>query len=64
MVVELQLPGGQVVNSIASPLKIPTQPVQVRLPPPLLGQQTEEILNELLGYNSDNISELREQSVI
>ena len=64
MVVELELPGGQVVNSIASPLKIPTQPVQVRLPPPLLGQHTDEILDELLSYKSAKILQLREQSVI
>ncbi|MEX1143501.1 MAG: CoA transferase [Anaerolineales bacterium] len=64
MVVELELPGGQVVNSMASPLKIPTQPVQMRLPPPLLGQQTDEILTELLSYRADKISQLREQSIV
>lgn len=64
MIVEQELPGGENVRMLASPLKIPTQPVGIRFPPPLLGQHTEQVLGELLGYDSDKINILREQSAI
>jgi crotonobetainyl-CoA:carnitine CoA-transferase CaiB-like acyl-CoA transferase len=49
---------------LTSPLKIPTAPTTVRLPPPHLGQHTEAILQELLGYAPDQIAALRENGVI
>jgi crotonobetainyl-CoA:carnitine CoA-transferase CaiB-like acyl-CoA transferase len=49
---------------LTSPLKIPTTPTTVRLPPPHLGQHTEAILHELLGYAPDQIAALRENGVI
>jgi formyl-CoA transferase len=49
---------------LTSPLKIPTAPTTVRLPPPHLGQHTEAILHELLGYAPDQIAALRENGVI
>jgi len=64
MIVEQELSGGEKVRMLASPLKIPTQPVNVRFPPPLLGQHTEQILVELLGYENKKIKTLREQSAI
>lgn len=64
MIVEQELPGGEKVRMLASPLKIPTQPVKIRFPPPLLGQHTEQILSELLGYDNDKIKLLKEQSAI
>ena len=36
------------------PLKMSTTPVEYRLPPPLMGEHTEEVLNEL-GYRDDEI---------
>ena len=33
-------------------------------PAPLLGQHTEEVLNELFGYSKEKIAELREEGVI
>jgi glutaryl-CoA transferase len=45
------------------PYRIKDRPLEVRYPPPLLGEQTEEILRDL-GYNSWTIAELREQGAI
>lgn len=49
---------------LTSPLKIPTAPTDVRLPPPYLGQHSDDILQEILGYAPDQIAALREEGVI
>ena len=52
MIVQLEHPSLGVVRSIANPVKLSDTPVSYRLPPPLLGEHTAEIL-ESLGYSSD-----------
>lgn len=64
LVVEGTLPDGEKVRMLASPLKFQDQAFEVRLPPPLLGQHSDEILREVLGYDSAVIDELRLQKVI
>jgi crotonobetainyl-CoA:carnitine CoA-transferase CaiB-like acyl-CoA transferase len=34
-------------------------PVRTDLPPPLLGQHTDEVLRELLNYSDEKLSELK-----
>jgi crotonobetainyl-CoA:carnitine CoA-transferase CaiB-like acyl-CoA transferase len=36
-------------NLAVSPLKISDTPVEYRLPPPLMGEHTEQVLRELYG---------------
>ncbi|MHC4341443.1 MAG: CaiB/BaiF CoA transferase family protein [Planctomycetota bacterium] len=43
------------------PVKYSKTPGSVRLPPPLLGEHTEEILEGVLGYDAREITELRAQ---
>jgi len=64
MKVNMQHPTADSVPVVGSPLVIPTAPVAYRLPPPLLGEHTEEILKELLGYDQDDVEELRKLRVI
>jgi formyl-CoA transferase len=45
------------------PYRIKDKPLEVRYPPPLLGEQTDDILRGL-GYESRTISELKEQGAI
>ncbi len=52
------------VPIVASPLNVTTAPPEVRLPPPTLGQHTEEILVEVLGYPPSKIEQLRSEKVI
>ena len=46
------------------PYKLSHTPAEVHHPPPLLGEHTEKILVELLGYSPENVSILHEQGTI
>jgi crotonobetainyl-CoA:carnitine CoA-transferase CaiB-like acyl-CoA transferase len=46
------------------PYKLSQTPAEVHLPPPLLGEHTEKVLKELLGYSAEDVSHLRERGVI
>jgi crotonobetainyl-CoA:carnitine CoA-transferase CaiB-like acyl-CoA transferase len=48
---------------VASPMKLSATPVQYRLPPPLLGEHTNEVLQEL-GWRMDEVEALRNLGVI
>lgn len=64
MLVNMPHPTAGSVRMVGSPLKIPTSPAVVRLPPPLLGEHTEQILKEMLGYDRIKIQILRNARVI
>lgn len=63
MLIELPHPTAGNVPLVGSPLKFSATPVDYRLPPPLLGQHTDEILLEL-GYSAEQISALRAEGVL
>ncbi|MCI4439726.1 CaiB/BaiF CoA-transferase family protein [Tibeticola sp.] len=49
---------------VASPLKLSATPVRHDRPPPLLGQHTDEVLREWLGWDAARIDDLRSKGVI
>jgi crotonobetainyl-CoA:carnitine CoA-transferase CaiB-like acyl-CoA transferase len=49
---------------VASPLKLGATPVRTDLPPPLLGEHTEEVLRELLHCDSERLAALRAAKAI
>lgn len=55
---------GQDVPSVANPVDFSATEVSYRRAPPLLGEHTEEVLREWLGYSDEAIAELREKSAI
>lgn len=55
---------GDPVSMLASPLKIPSRPTSIRYPPPKLGQHSQEILGELLGYSTEQVESFREKKII
>ncbi len=61
---EISHPENGTIPLVASPLRIPTSPVQIRYLPPKLGEHTEEILQELLQYDISQITTLRQENVI
>ena len=64
MVTNWQHPLQPQLRLVSSPMKLSGTPVQCRLAPPLLGQHTEQILQELLGLDGDEIQELQRRAVI
>ena len=48
------------VPLVGSPIKFSKTPVKYTLPPPRLGEHTQEVLANLLGYSEDQIRELNQ----
>jgi crotonobetainyl-CoA:carnitine CoA-transferase CaiB-like acyl-CoA transferase len=49
---------------VSSPIRLSATPVRTDRPPPLLGEQTDEVLRTVLGYSDAHIEALREGGVI
>ena len=64
MVAAVPHPTANTVKMVASPMKLCEPPCEITRPPPLLGEHTDEILFEKLGYNSKKIEELRQNDII
>jgi crotonobetainyl-CoA:carnitine CoA-transferase CaiB-like acyl-CoA transferase len=64
MVTTWDHPTGGSVELVSSPLKLSGTPVRRDLPPPLLGQHTDEVLRDVLKLNDDAINQLRQNKII
>jgi crotonobetainyl-CoA:carnitine CoA-transferase CaiB-like acyl-CoA transferase len=64
MVTHWQHPLKADLRLVSSPIKLGGTPVRTDLPPPLLGQHTDEVLGAMLGLEPAGIAALREQGVI
>jgi formyl-CoA transferase len=64
MRVDVPHPSGATVPLVANPIRLSATPPRYDLPPPLLGQHTEEILREQLGYDAAQIAALKTRRVI
>ena len=66
MAIEMPHPaaGGKPVKLIGSPIKMSGTPVTYRAAPPMMGQHTEAVLNELLGLDAKAVAELRAKGAI
>ncbi|MBO9513069.1 MAG: CoA transferase [Variovorax sp.] len=62
--VDLPRPGGGTVSTIASPLRLQGTPPVYDRAPPTLGDATDEVLGQLLGFGTGDIARYREQGVI
>ena len=64
MLVQVEHPTAGTVRMAGIPVKFSLTPASVRLPPPLLGQHNEEVLESWLGIDDKEISELKRKTVI
>jgi formyl-CoA transferase len=58
MLVEMDHPTIGALPLVGSPLKMGSTPVEYRLPPPLMGEHTKEILMTILGFSEEKTAEL------
>ena len=63
MTMSLAHPHNDALELVASPMKLSATPVQLRRPPPLLGQHTDEVLAEM-GVDAARRQQLRQLGVI
>jgi crotonobetainyl-CoA:carnitine CoA-transferase CaiB-like acyl-CoA transferase len=61
LIVQIEHPGLGVAKSIANPVRFSNTPVSYRLPPPLLGEHTNAIL-ESLGYSAGEVKSMAAES--
>ena len=64
MLIEIKHPKVDKIKQIGIPIKFSETQLQVRSPPPLLGQHTEEVLKNLLNMSTHEINRLKEKGVI
>ncbi|MFV0492741.1 MAG: CaiB/BaiF CoA transferase family protein [Pseudorhodobacter sp.] len=47
-----------------TPIRMSGKDFRIRHPPPMVGEHTDEVLSDLLGYDAGRISELRERGIV
>jgi crotonobetainyl-CoA:carnitine CoA-transferase CaiB-like acyl-CoA transferase len=64
MRIDMPHPDAGGVPLVASPIRLSETPVEYRVPPPLLGQHTRDVLGQLLGLDAEQIEALAAAGVI
>ena len=64
MVTTWQHPASGPVELVSSPMKLSETPVRADLPPPLLGEHTDDVLRELLALDDSALAHLRHHQII
>jgi crotonobetainyl-CoA:carnitine CoA-transferase CaiB-like acyl-CoA transferase len=64
MVTTWQHPLKPDLHLVSSPIKLGATPVRTDLPPPMLGQHTDEVLRNVLGYADARLAALKDKGVI
>ncbi|MFV0296399.1 MAG: CaiB/BaiF CoA transferase family protein [Hyphomicrobiaceae bacterium] len=62
--VEIPHPSAGKVSLVRSPMRFSETPVEYTVPPPLLGQHTDEVLGEILGKSADEIAALKKAGTV
>ncbi len=64
MRVDMPHTSGGVAPLVANPMRLSETPVEYRLPPPMLGEHTEQVLKELLGKSDAQIETLKAAHIV
>ncbi len=62
--IEIEHPTAGTLSFPGYPYKFSETPAKAHRPPPLLGEHTDEVLSEVLGYTSQEVQELHDQGVV
>ena len=62
--IELEHAAAGKLPLVASPMRFSATPLEYRLPPPLLGEHTDQILKEFINLNAPEIAKLRADGVL
>jgi crotonobetainyl-CoA:carnitine CoA-transferase CaiB-like acyl-CoA transferase len=63
-IMECEHSSGENIKLTGFPYKFSQTPAELHRPPPILGEHTEQILEEILGFSEDEISRLREKNTV
>jgi formyl-CoA transferase len=61
---ELPHPSAGKVSLVRSPMRFSETPVEHGVPPPTLGQHTDEVLRDVLGKDASDIARLRSEGIV
>ncbi len=64
MEVQMKHSSGAEVTVIANPVRLSETPADYRIPPPLLGEHTSEVLQDLLGIDNKTFESLKKKGII
>lgn len=64
MVVDVKLHTGETVPMPGNPMKLSAAPARTFTAPPLLGQDTDEVLREVAGYGAEHVAKLRADGAV
>ena len=64
MQISLKHPQHSQLPSVANPIQFSRTPIEYDRAPPTLGQHTQKVLTEVLGYKQADINELKSSGVI
>jgi len=64
MVKEIDHPTCGPMRLVNTPVKYSYSEPSIRTPPPVLGQHTDEVLDEILGMSNADIEMLRKEGVV
>ena len=63
-VIEMAHANGAAMKLIANPVRLSATPADYRLPPPTLGQHSDEVLHDWLGIDTETLQALRAKNII
>lgn len=64
MVIDIEHPAIGVFRSLGIPFAFSATPAEVRYPPPVLGESTDTVLREVLGFSEGEIEGLRADKIV
>jgi glutaryl-CoA transferase len=64
MLIDIEHTTAGVFRSLGIPMAFSGTPLAVQYPPPALGEHTDAVLTELLGFQADDIKKLRDAAVV